>query len=255
MEKNYISRKGLTVTVILLFINVAFAPSISINMTKASKDNDLVEVTIRSCDPKEDKIYTVQLTKRQIREVQRIFDELKNHLSISTSMEETLRIFNDTIISMSRYNLLPNDMTIEQAKRLVANANQNQKIKSLLQKISTKLQANAKAGTIQNSFCLIAGNTSNIHFAKPVTKITMRLFDIMDYCSGNSILVKIATALWIVFNPLSTISQMILYLQGNHLGVNIFFGNFHYYPYPNWLFPAQGWLSTNGINGQQNISG
>jgi hypothetical protein len=146
-------------------------------------------------------------------------------------------------------------MNIEQAKRLVTSASQNQKVIPFLQKISTKFQADSKEGTIQNSFCYIAGNTSNTHFAKPVTKITMRLFDIMDYSTGNSILVLVSSALWIVFNQLSTISQMILKLQGNHCGVSIFFGNYHYYPYPNWLYPAQGWISTDGINGKQNISG
>jgi hypothetical protein len=243
------------VGIVLLFVGVAIVPSINVNVVKASNDNELVEVTSQACGIKADNTYTMLLTKRQVREVQRIFDELKNRLSTAESMEETQRIFNDTIVSMSRYNLLPNGMSIEQAKRLVISASQNQKIIPLLQKISTKFQADAKTGTIQDSFCLIAGNTSNTHCAKPVTKITMRLFDIMDYSSGNCILVVVSTALWIVFNPVSTISQMILKLQGNHCGVSIFFGNFHYAPYPNWLSPAQGWLSTNGINGKQNISG
>ena len=170
-------------------------------------------------------------------------------------MQETQQIFNDTIVSLSRYNLLPNGMNIEQAKRLVSSASQNQKVVQFLQKISTKSQVDVKAGEMQNSLCSIAGNTSNTHFAKPVTKLTMHLYDIMDYSSGNHILVEISTALWIVFNPFSTISQMILQRQGNHGGVSIFFGNFKYYPHPNWLYPAQGWISTNGINGKQNISG
>jgi hypothetical protein len=212
-------------------------------------------VTTQACGLKGDNNHTVQLTKRQAREIKTVFDELKNRLSTAESMEETQRIFNDTIASLSRYNLLPNGMSIQQAKRLVTSASQNQKGETLLKKISSKFQADSKEGTIQNSFCLIAGNTSNTHFAKPVTKLTMHLYDIMDYSSGNHILLVISTALWIVFNPLSTISQMILKRQGNHCGVSIFFGNYHYYPYPNWLYPAQGWISTDGINGKQNISG
>ena len=212
-------------------------------------------MTTQACGLKGENTHTVQLTKRQVREAQRVFDDLKNRMSTAESMEETQRIFNDTIASLSRYNLLPNGMSIQQAKRLVTSASQNQKGETLLKKISSKFQADSKEGTIQNSFCLIAGNTSNTHFAKPVTKLTMHLYDIMDYSSGNHILVVISTALWIVFNPLSTISQMILKRQGNHCGVSIFFGNYHYYPYPNWLYPAQGWISTDGINGKQNISG
>jgi hypothetical protein len=241
--------------VILLFVGVAIAPSINFTVVKASDDNELVTVTTQACSSMVDKVHTVLLTKRQAREVKTVFDELKNCLSTAVSMEETQKILNDTIVSLSRYNLLPTGMSIEQAKRLVTYARHNQKVIPFLQKISTKFQADSKEGTIQNSFCYIAGNTSNTHFAKPVTKLTMRLYDIMDYSSGNHILVVVSTALWIVFNQLSTISQMILQRQGNHGGVSIFFGNYHYYPYPNWLYPAQGWISTNGMNGIQNISG
>ena len=81
-------------------------------------------------------------------------------------MEETQQIFNDTLVSLNSYNLLPTGMTIEQAKRLVSSVNQNQKLIPFCQKISTKFQADAKTGTIWNSFCYIAGNTSNTHFAK-----------------------------------------------------------------------------------------
>ena len=77
----------------------------------------------------------------------------------------------------------------------------------------------------------------------------------MDYNTGNAPLLKIATAFWFVFNQISKITQTILYQNGSHYGVYIYFGNYHYYPYPNWLFPAQGWISTNGINDKQNISG
>jgi len=254
LRKNTV-RKDLTVGIILLFVGVAFAPSINFNVVKASDDNELVAVTTQACGVKGGDNHTVQLTKRQVREVQRVFDDLKNRMSTAESMEETQRIFNDTIVSLSRYNLLPTGMNIEQTKRLATSASQNQKVVTIFKKISAKFQADSKVGTIQNSLCYIAGNTSNTHFAKPVTKLTMHLFDFMDYSYGNSILILVSSALWIVFNQLSTISQMIVKLQGNHCGVSIFFGNFHYYPYPNWLYPAQGWLSTNGISGNQNISG
>jgi len=43
--KDYWLKKGLVVSVILLFIGVAIAPSINFTVVKASSDNDLVEVT------------------------------------------------------------------------------------------------------------------------------------------------------------------------------------------------------------------
>jgi hypothetical protein len=42
-------RKWLAVGIILLFIGVAFAPNINLNVVKASNDNDLIEVTTHAC--------------------------------------------------------------------------------------------------------------------------------------------------------------------------------------------------------------
>jgi hypothetical protein len=125
----------------------------------------------------------------------------------------------------------------------------------LLETISTKLQVDATTGTIQNSWCYIAGNTSNTHFAKLAKRIAHRLIPIMESNTGNVPLEKIATDIWFVFNLLSKITQPILHQNGPHVGACIYFGNYHYNPYPNWLSPAQGWISTIGINGKQNISG
>jgi hypothetical protein len=41
-------RKCLAMGIIILFIGVAFAPSINLNVVKASNDNDLVEVTTKN---------------------------------------------------------------------------------------------------------------------------------------------------------------------------------------------------------------
>jgi hypothetical protein len=212
-------------------------------------------ITIQANDITRDYTSMILLTQQQVREIQQVFNELKNRLSSVDSMEETQQIFNDTLVSLSSYNLLPTSMTIEQAKRLVSSINQNQKLIPLHQNISTKFKADTKTGTIQNTCCYIAGNTSNTHFTKLAKRIAHRLVTIMDYSTGNAPLLKVTTALWVVINQISKITQKILYQNGFHYGVCIYFGNYHYYPYPNWLFPAQGWISTNGINGKQNISG
>ena len=255
MEKYPLALRVIAVGIIFLLFGIGFMPSIAINMVTASNDNNLVKVTTQAYDSTGDYTFTVLVTQRQAREIQHVFDELKNRLSSVESMEETQQIFNDTIVSLSSYNLLPQGLNIEQAKRLVSYLNQNQKLIPFLEKMPTKSQTVAKAGTIQNSCCYIAGNTSNTHFTKLAKRTAHRLIAIMDHSSGNAPLVKLATALWIVINPISKITQMILHQNGPHYGVSIYFGNYHYYPYPNWLSPAQGWISTNGINGKQNSSG
>jgi hypothetical protein len=247
--------KGLIYGIILLFINYSALPIIYVHNVKAYNNNNLVEIMTQIYDATGENSQTIQLSKEQVQEVKKIFDELNNRLSTAASVKETQKIFNDTIIELNRYNLLPKGMTIERAQRLVNQANTNQKRITSLKILTQKFQAETAAGTIQNSFCYIAGNTSNTHFAKLAKRTALRLFYIMDFGTGNAPLLKIVTALWFVCNQISKISQIILQLNGYHLGVCIYFGNFHYYPYPNWFSPAQGWLSTNGINGKQNING
>jgi hypothetical protein len=255
MEKYPLVMKVFVVGIVFLIVGISYISSITINMAKASNDNDLVKVTIQAYNISGDYSSTILVTQRQLREIQQVFDKLKSRLSLVESMDETQQIFNDTIVSLNCYNLLPAGMTMEQAKQLVSSVNQNQKLIPSCQKISTKFQADAKTGTIRNSFCYIAGNTSNIHFAKLAKRIAHRLIAFMDYNTGNAPLQKVVTAFWFVFNQISKYTQTRLYQNGSHYGVCIYFGNYHYYPYPNWLFPAQGWISTNGINGKQNISG
>jgi hypothetical protein len=237
--------------VIFLFFCAAITPNINVTSVKAERFNEIVKVTTQVCDITDDTTYTIQLTKQQVEEVQTIFDNLKNRLSTAESIEETQRIFNDTIIELDRYNLLPEGMSVEQAQRLVNHATNHHQLITPLQ----KLFAVPAAGTIQNSFCSIAGNTSNTHFTKLAKRTALLLYYIVDYCTGNAPLVTAATALYIVFNEIGKINQMILRQNGYHFGVCLYFGNYRYSPYPDWLSPAQGWLSTNGANGKQNITG
>jgi len=249
MEKNPLLRKGLIVGIISFFIIVPVVTSINVTSMKA--DADLVQMTTQICSLTGDITYSIQLTKQQVQEVKTVFNDLKNHLSTVKSMEETQRIFNDTILILNRCNLLPEGMSIEHAQRLV----NHQKRVTSIQKLSQKFQAETAVGTIQNSFCSVAGNSTNTHFAKLAKRTALRLYYIIDYNTGNAPLIKAATALYIVFNEIGKINQMFLRKNGYHFGVCIYFGNYHYCPYPNWLSPAQGWLSTNGANGKQNITG
>jgi hypothetical protein len=243
------------VSVTLLFIGVAIMPNITVNVPAASEENNLVKITTHILDTTAETTVTAQLTERQFQLVRAVFDDLKIRLSTAKTAEETQRIFNDTIIELDRYNLLPEDMSIEQAQRLVNRASTYQKIIAPLQRISQNIQAETTEGTLQNSFCSVAGNTSNTHFAKLAKRTALRLYYIIDFNTGNAPLNKVATGLFVVFNEIAKLNQKILRQNGSHLGVCIYLGNYHYAPYPDWLSPAQGWISTNGINGKQNITG
>ena len=275
--KNTWVKKGLVVSVILLFIGVAIAPSINFNVVKASSDNDLVEVTTQACGITGLQPKTVKLTKQQNQEVKAVFDELKNRLSNAKTREETNRIFNETILSLYHYNLLPRGMSIEQAKQLVTDRGYNQKALKLLQKIFMKFGAGLNTGGINNSFCTVAGSSNNTHFLKPIIRIAGNYQDKIGYLaflcwsdflfgrSGVAFIELFIVLLSLPFvhmlNILSGITKFLLSLHINHTGVDISYGNYFYYSYPppphpdGWFYPANGWISTNGTNGIQNISG
>ncbi len=241
------------VGIILLFMGLAVAPSIG-HRTAPISDNH-TEFILQTCGPDEQTKQTIALTQQQKRQLQQVFDELKDHLSTTDTLKDTHDLFNDTIDELHRYNLLPRDLSTQQLKRLVTSASSYQKIPSALQELSRTYQRTPTDGEIQNYLCSVAGNCSNTHAAKLAKRIAHRLYVIMDHSSQNALLVKIATAFWVVINQISKITQQLVTQDGTHYGVSLYFGNYHYYPYPDWLYPANGWISTNGINGVQNITG
>ena len=66
-------KKEMVVAVILLFIGLAFAPSINANVSKASLDSELVEFTTEVCGFNGGK-HTVQLTKEEAGKLEQLFD-------------------------------------------------------------------------------------------------------------------------------------------------------------------------------------
>ncbi len=63
MERNNLIKKGVVVAVILLFIGLAFAPSIDANVSKASLEDELVEITTELYGIKGVKSYYVKPIK------------------------------------------------------------------------------------------------------------------------------------------------------------------------------------------------
>ena len=66
---------------ILLFIGIAFAPSINANISKASLDSELVEITTEVWGFNDGK-HTVQLTKEEAEEVKQLIDDIERRLDI-----------------------------------------------------------------------------------------------------------------------------------------------------------------------------
>lgn len=143
-------KKGLAVAIILLFIGVAFAPSINANV---SKQDDMVEFDVEFCGL--DKKHTVKLTQQESEEVEQLFDDIQDRLSNGDANE----IFKDVVVELDKYGLL-GGLSVKQVQKLVTSPYQRFQNNKFLQKIvnADKLDDN------ENYFCSIFGNITNACF-------------------------------------------------------------------------------------------
>ena len=159
MQKKKLLRKGLAVGIILLFIGIAVAPSISINVVKASNDNELIEVTTQACGIKGFGNTTVKLTKQHYQNLEQYLVDFRARLNQTTTREEAVPIFNEAVVELNKYGLLPKGMSVEQAQRLVIGGNQNPNERLLNYKQRQEIFPKCA-----NIFCLLAMNgTGDIH--------------------------------------------------------------------------------------------
>jgi hypothetical protein len=115
----------LTLGIILLFFGVAIAPTITFTTVKASNDNDLVEVTTQACGIKGYGDTTVKLTREQYQNLKQYLVDFRARLNQTTTREEAVPIFKEAVVELDTYGLLPKEMNLKQAQRLVLDLSSN----------------------------------------------------------------------------------------------------------------------------------
>jgi len=154
-------KKGLAVAVILLFIGLAVAPTINADIE--SIENESVNLTIESCGTSNSKSKTVQMTKEQVEQLDAIFYNLEEKLNYVKTKEESIPIFDEALFELDKLDLLPDGMSLEEARKLVI-GNYNQK--RVLNILDTVIkQNNEYFGEDENMFCLIAGRVFDVYFS------------------------------------------------------------------------------------------
>jgi len=151
-------KKYLAVVVVLLFIGLAFAPSINANVSKES----LVEFTTEVCGLNGGK-QTVRLTQSQADEVEALFDTIGERLDATDIRKEAEEIFKEAVVELDKYGLL-GGLSVKQAQKLVIGnslVSNNQRILSRKSGISKNifciLVATATTANNPYSFCISAG--------------------------------------------------------------------------------------------------
>jgi len=148
-------KKLISAIVILLFIGLAFAPSINANVGK----EELVEFTTEVCGLNGGK-QTVKLTQQQADEVEALFNSIRERLNATESREEAEEIFKDAVVELDKYGLL-GGLSVKQAQRLVTGGFYNSK---LINTIEKRIKNNHIYSENADFFCLIIGKTSSTVF-------------------------------------------------------------------------------------------
>ena len=160
-------KKILALGIILLFIGVAFAPSINFNVVKASSDNDLVEVTTQACGINGFGNTTVKLTKQQYQNLEQYLVDFRARLNKTTTRDEAVPIFKEAVVELDKYGLLPKRMSVQKAEKLVTGEFLNKRMMNALEMIAKKKMVSNEA----NYLCLTVGHIFNLIFFTPLTTL------------------------------------------------------------------------------------
>jgi len=266
MKDNWV-KKGLIVSVILLFIGVAIAPSINFTIVKASNDNDLVEVTTQVCGIKGYGNTTVKLTRQQYQNLEQYLVDFRARLNQTTTREEAVPIFKETVVELNKYGLLPKGMSVEKAQQLILGGYQNPRFSNLLDKIQYSYEE--KAGDFENYFCLTAGHTTVTITRGPILTVMSlsanrfflnlqnwffthyNFFTSLFFTLLNFLLIPIFIFLGIA----NFLSNLCPFMFLSTVGIGCFSPMGPDGTATPVFYPAMGWLYTNGLNGLKNWSG
>ncbi|EMR74856.1 hypothetical protein MBGDF03_00052 [Thermoplasmatales archaeon SCGC AB-540-F20] len=219
-------KKLLVVGVIVLFLGLAIAPSINANVSKASIDSELVEITTEICRLNGRK-HTVQLTPKESDEVDALFDLIGEQLNVTETLEEAEKILNDAIVQLDKYGLL-GGLSVKQAQRIF-------KVYHAIQRNIDTSGMSAK----ENANCIIAGRVTNAYFFGPVIR------------SLNQLMVNNEEMLFLILlNPLLLFALDIGFpFFPFRMGTSIALGFYTEYMLEWATYPSKGWIVTSGSNG------
>jgi hypothetical protein len=226
------NKKILTTGIIILFLGLAFAPSLHANAPEEVLDGELVEITTEVCGLPGQKPQTVQLTTEDAEAVDKLFEEIKTKLDNIESREEAVKIFNEAIVELDQYGLL-GGLSIEQAKRLVTSRYQQQRLSSM------PMDEN------ENRFCLIMGKTSWIWIFSFIPYCLNILFSMI---SDNGYIGLLVSQALIAISDVLPIDFFNIICFGNYIWESPYYNEGRYRP-------SEGWIWTFGIRGVQEVDG
>ena len=141
-------KKLLSIGIILLFFGLAVFPSINANNIQNSINDDLIEVNVEVSGINGFKPNTVKLTRQQYDKVKNIFREVQTKLESTEKMIDAIPIYYNAVIELNNYGLLPDEMNVETAQKLVTGGYKDKESTNFFRETSD---------TNQNYLCFLVG--------------------------------------------------------------------------------------------------
>jgi hypothetical protein len=143
-------RKWSTVGIVLLFIGVAVAPSISPAVKKTSTGESFYEVTSQAYGINGFGNTTAKLTKQQCQDLEQYLIDFRARLNQTTTKKDVVPLFKDAVVELDKYGLLPKGMSVEQAFKLTTRY-------AMSPMTRNKSVSSRDSNGTSNIYCLIAG--------------------------------------------------------------------------------------------------
>ena len=250
--KKELFRKGLVLGVFVLFVGIAVQPGIIAADSIKSDNSEMVEITIQICKGDEAEDHNVILSQKQAEELESLINRTKAKLDAVETLEETSAIFNDAVVSLYELGVLPEGMSIEEAKRLVNGMDQNPNVINKLEQWFFRNQE--KIETFDNFLCLIAGRTDWTTFVGPlfipllilglIIGTPLVLLDVLLFRLFETFI--FIPILFPLFFGIGGLCLSIWQLNPIAFGHIIKLGTKGMFGFP---IPALGWIYTIGFNG------
>ena len=235
--------KCFAVGIILLFVGVTIAPTINFNTVKASTDEDLVEITIQACGIQGYRDTSVKLTREQYQDLEDYLVEFRERLNQTTTREEAIPLFKDTVVELDRYGLLPEGMSVKQAMHIVTFSSRSVSLPVALR--SGRMFYDSSANDKKNLFCLVAGHTNHTWFETAGARLLMIFAEILYSYDVEflSYLLFSYSMWWYILcniNPLNILNIINVGCQDTNINIE---------------YPAVGWVTSIGVFGIQQNKG
>ena len=261
MKKKILVGSIIAVVIILL-------SSFSSVVSKVSSDEELVELTVEFCGI-HNQLHKTTVTKQKAKELNHLFTTIGEKMDAAESQAEVEAIFTDAIIQIEALGLLPHNINVENAQNLITG---NLPFCKTIANIYSNTFLKTDNAHNSNKLCLIAGestedfSTTWFHglpfriawtytFYVAMLAVYLNNEELFDLTIGWMILLGLIFALKlfvISINPYS--NQPDPFFQPPFM-----FGGWINYGFQELVFgdtiPAEGWVSTFGLNGNKNWDG